>query len=167
MVARQIAVALASACLFLCANSASASDPHGYAILSFEWVEDPGETLGPDERVLRVVVKPVVEADSVHLTYKTPDDVSVSPREGFERGPPGADGAPRLTLGDFQRNQTKSVEFVVHAPSGKSGVAVFTVSGELAPDREFEEKVGWTVGTPTAPTVRHGAAEFPARIEPE
>jgi len=167
MLVRRFALALVSACFLLCANPSSASDPHGFAIVSFEWVGDPGEMLGPNERVLRVIVKPAVEAGSVHLSYKSPDDISVSPRAGAEEAPPGSDGTARLTLGDLQHNEVKSVEFVVHAPAGKSGVAVFTVSGELAPGRGFEEKVGWTVGTPTAPTVRHGAAEFPARIEPE
>jgi hypothetical protein len=144
-----------------------ASDPHGHAVVDLEWVENPGETLGPDERVLRVIVKPAVEAESVRLSYKSPAGVSVSPRKGHEDSTPGDDGVPSLTLGDLRSNEAKSVEFIVRAPAGKTGVAVFTLSGELASDQEFEEKVGWTVGTPAAPTVRHGAAEFPARIEPE
>jgi len=167
MLRRRILFTLVGACVIVCANPLHASDPHGYAVVSFEWVDSPGETLGLDERVLRVIVKPAVEASSVRLSYKSPADVSISPREGHEDAPPVDNGVPGLTLGDLQHNEAKSVEFVVRAPAGKSGVAVFTLSGELAPGRGFEEKVGWTVGTPTAPTVRHGAAEFPARIEPE
>lgn len=164
---RRILIALASAVLVFCANLADARDPHGHAVVTFEWADDAGETLGPGQRVLRVVVKPVVDAGSVHLSIQPPDDISISLRTGAEEASPGSDGAQRLSLGDLERNQTKSIQLVVHAPSDKSGVAVFTVSGELAPGREFEEKVGWTVGTPVAPTVRHGAAEFPARMEPD
>jgi len=167
MLKRRIILALISACVLVCASPLQASDPHGHAVVFLEWVENPGETLGPDERVLRVIVKSAVEAGSVRLSYKSPDDVSVSPRKSHEDLPPGDDGVPRLTLGDLQSNEAKSVEFIVRAPAGKTGVAVFTVSGELTSDQEFEEKVGWTVGTPSAPNIRHGAAEFPARIEPE
>lgn len=156
-----------SACVVVCAAPLQASDPHGHAVVFLEWVENPGETLNPDERVLRVIVKPAVEAGSVRLSYRSPDEVSVSPRKDHGDSPPGNDGVPSLTLGNLQSNQAKSVEFIVRAPAGKTGVAVFTVSGELSSDQEFEEKVGWTVGTPSAPTIRHGAAEFPARIEPE
>jgi hypothetical protein len=167
MLKRRIALALLSACVLVCTSPLQASDPHGHAVVLLEWVENPGETLGPGERVLRVIVKPAVEAGSVRLSYRSPDDVSVSPRKGHEDLPPGDDGVPSLTLGDLQHNEVKSVEFVVRAPAGKSGVAVFTLSGELTPGQQFEEKVGWTVGIPSAPTIRHGAAEFPARIEPE
>jgi len=155
------------ACLILFALPLHASDPHGHAAVSFEWVDDPGQILGADERVLRVVVKAAVQARSVRLGYESPDDITVSVRLGVEPAPPGTDGLDRVRLGDLARHQSKTVEFVVQAPPTKSGVAVFTVSGEVSPGREFEEKVGWTVGTPTAPTIRHGAAEFPARIEPE
>jgi hypothetical protein len=151
----------------LCAAPADAVEPHGHAVITFEWADAPDETLGSGERVLRVAVKPVVEARSVHLSFKSPGEISISPRTGAQEAPPAPDGTRRLTLGDLQRNQTKAIELVVHAPPDKSGVAVFTVSGELAPGRGFEEKIGWTVGTPAAPTVRHGAAEYPARIEPE
>jgi hypothetical protein len=166
MLVRRITLALASACVLLYASPSSASDPHGYAAISLEWVEEPGVALGVDERVLRVVVKSAVEIKSVQLGYESPEYISVSLR-GRDPAPTDADGIQRLRLGDLERDQSKAVEFVVRAPPTKEGVAVFTVSGDLAPGRGFEEKVGWTVGTPTAPTVRNGAAEYPARIEPE
>ena len=158
--------------LLLGANLAPAGEPHGYAVLSAEWVEDPGETLGTNERLVRVVVRAAVVVNSARLGFRSPDDVSLTPHVGGAgagplAAPAGPDGTPRLILGDLRKGESKSVEFLVHAPPSKSGVAAFILSGELASGRSFEEKVGWTVGTPVGALLRHGAAEFPAKIVPE
>jgi hypothetical protein len=166
MLAGRIVLAIAGAVLLLSSSSLPASEPNGFAIVSFEWIDDPDATLHAGERVLRVRVKPTVEAKSVRLGYRSPEDITVSARGDVEREP-DSEGAPRLSLGDLAPHQSRTVEFVVQAPETKAGVAVFSVSGELAAGKTFREAFGWTVGTPAAPAIRHGAAEFPARIEPE
>lgn len=167
---RRLIAAAAGACLLSCAGIVSATEPHGHAVVSVDWVAQAGtESPGIDERVLEIVIRPVVSVNDVHLDFEPPDGVELRPQpQAGESAPPGVspgeDGRLRLTVGDLQRDGSKSFRFIVHAPSTRSGIAVFSVSGETASGQAFTEKVAWTVGTPAAPTVRNGAAEFPAHV---
>ncbi len=157
----------------LCAITPAPCEPHGHAVLEVEWLKPAGQGhLGPDERALRVVIRSAVPIRDAALGFRGPTGVTLAPRPagGAPAPPPaptGPDGTPRLSLGTLQPDRSTVLEFVVHAPPGAAGTAVFTLEGETLPGRSIVEKLGWTVGTPAAPTRRHGAAEYPARVVPE
>lgn len=172
LLAAPAVVLLALLSVFLVTSFPVVAEPHGHAILSAEWSDAPGSGLGPDERVLRLLIRTAAPLEGSELAYHAPAGVILTPRApaGDVLPPaaaPGPDGAPRLALQRLTPHRTRMLEFVVRVPQGEAGTAVFTLHGETASGRQIREAVGWNVGTAAEPLSRHGAAEFPARVVAE
>ena len=99
----RIALALAVALVLPSTGVVQAGEPHGYTVMTVDWVEDPGRALGTDERVLRVSVRAAVPVGSATLGFRQPDDISLTPITGPAGGTP--DSAP---ITSFTRTSTTS-----------------------------------------------------------
>jgi hypothetical protein len=141
--------------VFLAVGFVCATEPDGRVAFRYEWI---GEKADPGQpRRLRVSVTALVPLDDARLEASAPSGaekfLTAFPLEGFQLGKFAAGGATVIEL-----------EVVEPAKGGEILTLALTAVQNGVPVREV---IGIPVGTPgVAPTLRHGAVEFPAARAP-
>lgn len=138
---------------FACVAAAivSGREPDGRVAFRYEWV---GEKADPGQpRKLRLSVTALVPLKDARLEAVAPSGVerfvSAWPAEG-------------LALGRFAAGASTVIELDVVEPA-KGGEILSISLRAIENGAPVREGIGVPVGTPgTPPTIRHGAAEFPA-----
>ena len=140
-----------------------ASEPDGRMVFRYAWVEDKsGAATAPK---LRLMVTALVAVSDAELSATLPAGIGLTvSAEGLAASRLPEEG---LALGDVAAGQTVVVEFDIEKKAHGDGVIGFAFRG-TADGRPVREGVGVPVGVPGAkPTLRNGAAEFPAaRADP-
>jgi hypothetical protein len=136
-------------------SAALAIEPDGRVAFRFLW---PDGKDGEAPR-LRLSMTAVTKLADAHLVARIPSGVGLSVRDGAAGGIWPAEG---LAIGDLAAGQSIVVEFDVAKPPRGGGIVSFILEA-TSEGRSVSEGVGVTVGVPgTEPTLRNGAAEFPA-----
>ena len=130
---------------------ASGREPDGRVAFRYEWV---GEKADPGKpRTLRVSVTALVPLDDARIEAAAPSGTD----KLLSAWPPGG-----LALGGFAAGASSVLELEVLEPA-KGGEILTLYLRALENGAPVREAVGIPVGTPgVAPTLRHGAVEFPA-----
>ena len=136
-------------------SAALAIEPDGRVAFRFLW---PDGKDGEAPR-LRLSMTAVTKLADAHLVARIPSGVGLSVRDGAAGGIWPAEG---LAIGDLAAGQSIVVEFDVAKPPRGGGIVSFILEA-TSEGRSVSEGVGVTDGVPgTEPTLRNGAAEFPA-----
>ena len=136
-------------------SAALAIEPDGRVAFRFSW---PDGKDGDAPR-LRLSMTAVTKLADIRLVARIPSGVGLSVRDGAAGGIWPAEG---LAIGDLAAGQSIVVEFDVSKPSQGGGILGFVLQA-TSDGRAVSEGVGVSVGVPgTEPTLRNGAAEFPA-----
>jgi hypothetical protein len=154
--------ALAIVAALTLGSAASATEPDGRVAFRYVW---PDKADGAPETPprLRLSVTAFVNLAESRLRATLPVGIQLTVRaEGRAATPWPEDG---LAIGELAAGETIVVDLdVAKAPRG-AGVVAFVLQG-LADGKVVHEGVGVPVGGPgLGPTLRSGAAEFPAARE--
>jgi hypothetical protein len=136
-------------------SAALAIEPDGRVAFRFSW---PDGKDGNAPR-LRLSMTAVTNLADAHLVAKIPSGVGLSIRGGAAGGAWPDEG---LAIGSLAAGRSFVVEFDVLKPPRGGGIVSFVLQATCE-GRAVSEGVGVPFGMPgTEPTLRNGAAEFPA-----
>ena len=136
---------------------ALAIEPDGRVAFRVTWPE----VKEGDTPRLRLTMTAVTDLADARLVAKIPDGVGLA-----ARGANGVTAVPDdgVEIGALAAGRTLVVEFDIEKPLHGGGIVSFTLEA-TSDGRAVMERVGVPVGVPgTEPTLRNGAAEFPASI---
>jgi hypothetical protein len=156
LIQRLLAVALVGAAF---ASPGLASEPDGRTILRYSWL--PSSSGGGGARTLRISVGAAIPVHAVKLRLEASPSLQI-----HDPGSPGVSrrqaGRERW-LGDLGGKDTAQVDLDIVIPAVGGEILVVRVEGITEDGRRFNEGMGVPVGRPGGtPTLRSGAAEFPA-----
>jgi hypothetical protein len=141
--------------------TALASEPDGRVAFRYDW-PDKKES-GQDATWLRVSVTALVDLAETHLIATLPTGIALSVRAAGRAPSPWSEKG--LVIGELSAGKTIVVDLDVAKPPLGGGIVEFVLQA-TSDGRAVREGVGVPVGEPgTAPTLRNGAAEFPAARE--
>jgi hypothetical protein len=140
------------------AGAAPAKEPDGRVAFRYDWLDKlDGDTASPK---LRLTITAFVDLKEAELRATLPAGIGLTLKAaGRAPAPWPEDG---IALGDVAAGQTIVVELDIAKPAQGGGIVSFAIQG-TSDGRPVREGVGVPVGVAgTAPTLRNGAAEFPA-----
>ncbi len=139
-------------------SAAMAVEPDGLVAFRYAWHDDhDGNSNAP---LLRLSITAVVPLAETRLTAAVPPGLTLTLRAA--RFGSGAWPVEGLAIGDLFSGETIVFDLDIAKPPQGGAIVSFSLQA-YASGREVREGVGVPVGTPgTEPTIRNGAAEFPA-----
>jgi hypothetical protein len=142
-------------------STAVAIEPDGRVAFRYDW---PDKTEGnPDAPRLRLSMTAIVNLAETHLSATLPTGIELTVRAAGRAPAPWPEEG--LAMGDLAAGQTIVIDLDIAPPPRGGGIVGFVLQA-TADGRAVREGVGVPVGVPgTAPTLRNGAAEFPASRE--
>jgi hypothetical protein len=156
-VSKRLLPGLAILAVLVLSSVVAAVEPDGRVAFRYDWPDRKnGDAASPRLAVSMTAVTPLKDA---RLVARIPAGISVALRHGAS---PAAWPSEGLELGDLPAGKTIVVELDVPRPAKGGGILGLYLEAN-ADGRPVSEGVGVPVGLPgTAPTIRNGAAEFPA-----
>jgi len=141
--------------------TALANEPDGRVAFRYDWPDK--KEIGQDATRLSVSVTALVDLADTHLNAIVPTGIDLSVRAGGRA--PALWPDEGLAIGELLAGKTIVVDLDVAKPPGGGGIVEFVLQA-TSDGRPVHEGVGVPVGEPgTSPTLRNGAAEFPAARE--
>lgn len=142
-------------------STSPAVEPDGGVALRYVW---PDKADGnPDAPSLRLSLTAFINLAETHLSVTVPPGIQLAVHAAGRAPMPWPEEG--LAIGSLAAGQTIVVDLDVAKPPRGAGIVAFVLRG-IANGRALREGIGVPVGVPgTAPTLRNGAAEFPAARE--
>ena len=155
---KRVLPGLAILAALIVGSTAVANEPDGRVAFRYDWLDNKEGI--PEAPRLRLSMTAFVNLVETHLAATLPAGFGLTVQAAGRAPMPWPEEG--LVIGDVAAGQTIVVEFDVAKPPQGGGIVGFLLQA-TSDGRPVREGVGVPVGVPgIAPTMRNGAAEFPA-----